>query len=484
VTRLSELLPVLGDVQLIGPGDQAVRGVEYWLGEVGPGDLYVAVPGAGPFGLDRIAAAIAAGARTILAQRLDGRPAKGVSYVLVADPVKAMGRLAHALHGLPSQRMRVVGVTGTNGKTTTATLLHRLLRGLGRPAGLLSNIGDYVNDAASEPRYTTGPATFQAPMMARMARAGCQYCAMEVSSQGIAEDRLEGVAFDGAIFTNLTRDHLDYHGTMEAYAAAKKHWFDQLPAEAFALTNLDDPRGEWMTRDTRARRVSYGMGQGADLRFRIADETFSGLTLEIDGRTLRARLLGAFNACNIAAVYAAACELGQDPAEAAEVLATLGPVEGRMQPVRAADGRLAIVDYAHTPDAVEKVLRHLQAARPMGGRIITVIGCGGGGDVGRRPIMAAAAAALSDRLILTSDNPRLEDPERIVADMAGGLDREALARTETIMDRREAIEAACALARPDDILLIAGKGCERYQDIGGVRRPFDDTEVARAALGL
>jgi UDP-N-acetylmuramoyl-L-alanyl-D-glutamate--2,6-diaminopimelate ligase len=380
--------------------------------------------------------------------------------------------------------MRVVGVTGTNGKTTTATLLHRLLRGLGRPAGLLSNIGDYVNDAASEARYTTGPATFQAPMMARMVAAGCEYCAMEVSSQGIMEDRVEGVAFDGAIFTNLTRDHLDYHGTMEAYAAAKKHWFDQLPAEAFALTNLDDPRGEWMTRDTRARRVSYGMGRGADVRFRIADETFSGLTLDIDGRTLRARLLGAFNAYNIAAVYAAACELGQDPAEAAEVLATLGPVEGRMQPIQAADGRLAIVDYAHTPDAVEKVLRHLQAARPMGGRIITVIGCGGGGDVGRRPIMAAAAAALSDRLILTSDNPRLEDPERIVADMAGGLDREALARTQTIMDRREAIEAACALARPGDTVLIAGKGCERYQDIGGVRRPFDDTEVARAALGL
>ncbi|HEV7385865.1 MAG TPA: Mur ligase family protein, partial [Phenylobacterium sp.] len=295
MTRLSELLPVLADVQLIGPGDQAVRGIEYWLGEVGPGDLYVAVPGAGPFGLDRIAAAIAAGARTILAQRLDGWPAQGVSYVLVADPVKAMGQLVHALHGFPSRQMRVVGVTGTNGKTTTATLLHRLLRGLGRPAGLLSNIGDYVNDAASDARYTTGPATFQAPMMARMAAAGCEYCAMEVSSQGITEDRVEGVAFDGAIFTNLTRDHLDYHGTMEAYAAAKKHWFDQLPAEAFALTNLDDPRGEWMTRDTRARRVSYGMGQGADLRFRIADETFSGLTLEIDGRTLRARLLGAFN---------------------------------------------------------------------------------------------------------------------------------------------------------------------------------------------
>ncbi len=484
MTLLSDLLPVLADAELIGPRGQTVRKIEYWLGEVGPGDLYVAIPGAGPEGVDRIGGAIAAGARTILVQRLEGQPVDGVSYVLVADPVKSMGRLAHALHGFPSQQMRVVGVTGTNGKTTTATLLHRLFRGLGHGAGLLSNIGDYINDAAGEVRYTTGPATFQAPLMARMAAAGCAYCFMEVSSQGSEEDRVEGVAFDGAIFSNLTRDHLDYHGTMAAYAAAKKRWFDRLPPDAFALTNLDDPRGEWMTRDTRARRMSYGMGQAAQVRFRIVEETFLGLTLEIDGRPLRSRLLGTFNAYNIAAVYAAACELGQDPARVATVLSTLGPVEGRMQPIRAPDGRLAIVDYAHSPDAVEKVLGHIRASRPTGARIVTVIGCGGGGDVGRRPIMAAAAAALSDRLILTSDNPRFEDPERIVSDMAAGLDREALERTETVMDRREAIEHACAQARPNDIVLIAGKGCERYQDVAGVKRPFDDTAVASAALGL
>ena len=484
MTRLSELLPVLPDARLVGSGEQSVRKVEYWLGEVGPGDLYVAVPGAGPPGVDRVAGAIGAGAGVIVAQRLEGPPADGVSYVLVADPVKAMGRLVHALHGFPSRSLRVVGVTGTNGKTTTAALLHRLFRGLGRPAGLLSNIGDYVNDEGGEARYTTGPATYLAPMMAKMAVAGCEYCAMEVSSQSVAEDRIEGVAFDGAIFSNLTRDHLDYHGSMEAYAAAKKRWFDRLPADAFALANLDDPLGVWMVRDTAARRLTYGRGEGADIRFRIAEETLRGLALEIDGRQVRARLVGTFNAYNIAAVYAAARELGLDPAGVAEVLAGLAPIEGRMQSIEAADGRLAVVDYAHSPDAVEKVLDHLRSARPAGARVLTVIGCGGGGDVGRRPIMAAVAAALSDRLILTMDNPRLEDPDKIVADMAAGLDREALARTQVVMDRREAIEAACALAGSGDIVLIAGKGCERYQDIGGVRTPFDDAEVARAALGL
>jgi UDP-N-acetylmuramoyl-L-alanyl-D-glutamate--2,6-diaminopimelate ligase len=482
--RLAALLPALGHARRYGPPDQPVRKIEFWADDVAEGDLFVAIGGHWLDGHDRIADAIRAGARTIVCERLPQARVEGVTYLQVPGSPAALGRLAHAFHRTPSERLSVVGVTGTNGKTSTVVLLHRLFRLLGYGAGLLSNIGDYVNDEGSQPRFTTGHALFLAEMMGRMAEAGCRYCFMEVSSQSVEERRTEAVAFAGGVFTNLASDHLHYHGTLENYAAAKKAWFDGLPPHAFALTNADDPRGAWMVRDTAGRRLSYGTGEGSDIRFRLLEETVAGLRLEIDGQAVCSPLLGAFNAYNLAAVYGVARELGEAPARVAEALGELQPVDGRMNAIRSADGRSAIIDYAHTPAALAAVLGHLRAVREPGAKIIVVVGCGGGGDRTNRPAIAEAAAALADRLILTSDNPRDEDPDAIIADMVSGLDGAVRARTRVIVDRRAAIETACAEARPGDVALIAGKGHERTQEIGGVSLPFDDAEVARAALGL
>ena len=481
---LGELAAVLPVARLIGAADTPVPRFEFHIDDVRPGDMFVAIKGHMIDGHDNIARAIAAGARTIACTWMTDAPEPGIGYVVVPDTIRAMGPMAHAFHGFPSRRMRVVGVTGTNGKTTVATLLHRGFRAIGRRAGLLSTVRNCADAKELEWTNTIGHALQIAAHMARMVEAGCSHCFLEATSQGIHQDRLAGIEFDGGIFTNLSHDHLNYHGTMADYARAKKAFFDALPAGAFALANADDPRGAWMLAETAATRWLYGTAQTCDFRLELLEEGIAGLRLRVNGRTMRSRLIGAFNAHNLAACLGAASLLGEEEAAFAEALAALPAVDGRMQRFTAADGRTVVVDYAHSPDAVDKALRSLAAALAPGGRLITVIGCGGDCDQEKRPIMGRAAARASDQVFLTSDNPRSEDPAEIAAQMASGVSAEDRWKIAIRIDRGDAIRAACALAGPDDLVLIAGKGHERTQQTAGAIHPFDDSAVACKALRI
>ena len=463
--------------------DTEIKGITADSREVVPGGLFVAVRGVAVDGHRFIGKAIEAGASVIVAEELPADiPAHGET-IIVRDSREALGRLASRFYGDPSDELTLVGVTGTNGKTTIATLLYELARMRGLKAGLISTVANIVDTDAVPAEHTTPDAVQLNRLLRRMVDAGCTFASMEVSSHAADQHRIAGITFAGAIFTNLTRDHLDYHKTFDAYLKAKKSFFDILPPEAFALVNADDRNGMVMLQNTKAeRKATFSTRDIADFRVRIIEDRIDGMLLDFDGTPAETRFAGRFNASNLAAVYGAARFLGVPGHELPVLMSRLCPVAGRFQPFRSADGVTAIVDYAHTPDALINVLDTIREVAGENSRVITVCGAGGNRDHGKRPLMAQAAAERSDILVLTSDNPRLEDPEAILTDMRAGLDDSQLERTITVTDRREAIARAVAEARPGDVILLAGKGHETTQTIGTVEYHFDDREEIANAL--
>ena len=486
---LETLLDALPQKELVGSPDleTPVTALTDDSRCVTPGTLFVAVRGVAADGHRFIPGALDAGARVLVVEELPENPSADCLWVVVPDSRTALGLLASRFYGDPSEEMTLVGVTGTNGKTTVATLLYEMARLRGLRAGLLSTVANYINGTVVPATHTTpGPIQLNA-LLRRMADAGCTFVAMEVSSHAAHQHRIAGLSFAGGIFTNLTRDHLDYHKTMAEYLKAKKSFFDSLPADAFALVNADDRNGSVIVQNTAAAVSTYSVGGVATFRVRILEDRIDGMLLEIDGTEVETRFVGEFNASNLAAVYGASILLGVPRNEALRLVSALEPVAGRFQPVSSGYGVTAIVDYAHTPDALVNVLQTLANYRlsaANGSRIITVCGCGGDRDAGKRPIMAREAESLSDILILTSDNPRHERPEDILAQMQEGLSGLEHCTVETIVDRAEAIRRAVQLAQPSDVILIAGKGHEDYQIIGDTKIHFDDREQVAEAFRM
>lgn len=465
-----------------GPASAEVTAIVFDSRAVAPGSLFVALPGTRVDGHDYIDAAVAAGAVAVLCERMPEALDPAVLYLRVADAHRELGRVAAGFYDHPDRRLKLVGVTGTNGKTTTASLLHELFGKLGHPSGLISTVVYKVGGREIPSTHTTPDAVRIYALLAEMAAAGCEYCFMEVSSHSVVQRRIEGLSFAGAIFTNLTHDHLDYHGTFAEYLKAKKTFFDGLPSGAFALVNADDKNGAVMVQNTRATVKTYALKRFSDFRCKILESHVEGMLIEINGREVWVKFAGKFNAYNLLAVYGSAVLLGVERDEALRVLSELVPVSGRFELLRSAGGVTAVVDYAHTPDALANVLASINEIRRAGQRLYTVVGCGGDRDRAKRPVMARIAAEGSTRVILTSDNPRSERPEAILAEMQAGLPAGAAALT--IADRREAIKTAVALAVPGDIILVAGKGHETYQIIGESRSHFDDREELRKAFEL
>jgi UDP-N-acetylmuramoyl-L-alanyl-D-glutamate--2,6-diaminopimelate ligase len=466
-----------------GNSDVPVSGLTLDSRQAGPGQLFCALRGTAVDGHSFIEKAVSQGVAVVVCEELPAQLNPATTYVQVADSAVALGPIASAFYGHPSRQLQLVGVTGTNGKTTCATLLHKLLRELGYHAGLLSTVQNQIDEEVVPSTHTTPDAIRLNELLARMVAAGCTHACMEVSSHAVAQHRIGGLRFVGGIFTNLTHDHLDYHGTFDNYLKAKKAFFDTLPKTAFALTNADDKRGPVMLQNTVARRATYSLRNAATFRARLVDNELHGLHLEVDGREVQFRLIGIFNAYNLMAVYGAAVLLGEEPTEALTILSGLTTAPGRFEPVTVPGNSIVgLVDYAHTPDALENVLQTLHQTRRPEQRIITVVGCGGNRDAAKRPIMARLAAQLSDQVILTADNPRDEDPLDILRQMQAGLLPPADAHVQLLPDRRLAIRTAVGLARAGDLVLVAGKGHETYQEIKGVKLPFDDREELRTAL--
>lgn len=469
--------------------DREISSIEQDSRKVQAGCLFIAVRGTNVDGHSFIPQVISAGASAVVCETLPEELSNDVTYIKVDDCNLALAMLASAWNGYPSEQLTLVGVTGTNGKTTIATLLYRLFSKLGYPCGLLSTVCNYVIDREIPATHTTPDPLQLNNLLREMVEEGCAYAFMEVSSHSADQKRIGGLDFDGGIFTNLTRDHMDYHKTVENYLKAKKSFFDNLPAKAFALSNADDKNGEVMMQNTKARRRLYSVRTGADYTAKIIEEAFEGMELQfgVGGKTLCpvvTHFVGRFNASNLAAVFGAAIELGTNIDEVLVKMSELVPVNGRFEAIRSPKGFSAIVDYAHTPDALINVLEAIKEILGDKGRIITVVGCGGNRDKGKRPIMAKESALRSDRLVLTSDNPRFEEPDEIIKDMQAGLDSEELrAKTISITDRREAIRTALMIAEKGDVILIAGKGHEDYQDVKGTKHHFDDHEVVREAMG-
>ncbi len=477
--KLNELLTGgCGILERRGAEDVEITSLQQDSRKVDAGSVFFAVRGTVSDGHAFIGAALEKGAVAVVCEELPGNLLPGIAYLKVRDSSVAMGCMASAFYGNPSRELKLVGITGTNGKTTTVTLLYRLFKSLGYEAGLLSTIENRVGDRVVPSTHTTGDSLEINALLRDMVDAGCDYAFMEVSSHAIVQNRIAGLRFAGAIFSNITRDHLDYHKTFGAYIKAKKQFFDNLPAPAFALVNADDKNGLVMLQNTNASKYTYALRVPADFKCRLIEDSFSGLHLEMDGIEVYMRLVGRFNAYNLTAVYATAVLLGMDKMEVLQAMSNLGEAPGRFEvfkPQR--DGKTGIVDYAHTPDALENVLETINELRQDGQNVICVIGCGGNRDAGKRPEMARIAARLSDRLIITTDNPRFEDPQAIADQMRAGLDVLDSAKSLCILDREEAIKTACALAGPEDVVLVAGKGHEPYQEVKGVRHHFDDREV-------
>ena len=440
--------------------------------------LFVAVRGVHTDGHRFIPNALEAGVRAVVVEELPDSLHEGVLYLVVPSTARALGLLSSAFYGRPSRSLTIVGVTGTNGKTTIATLLYRLFRSAGYRCGLLSTVRNYIDGEAIDSTHTTPSAPALQALLARMKEAGCTHVFMEVSSHAMAQQRVAGLQFNGGVFTNLTRDHLDYHGSVQEYLKAKKSFFDSLDEGAFALTNVDDRNGQVMLQNTKAHRLTYALRSPADYKAEILERYPYGTQMRIDGREVLVQLVGEFNVYNILAVYGVSRQLGLDKEEALMHLSQLTAVDGRFQTFLSKKrGYTAIVDYAHTPDALVNVLETIASLKGKEAQVITVVGCGGDRDRGKRPIMAKEAVRRSDRLVLTSDNPRTEDPIAIIEEMKAGLSAEDLGRTLTITDRAEAIRTALMLARPGDLILIAGKGHETYQEVNGIRHHFDDREI-------
>ena len=479
--QIQELIKATQVLRVEGNSDTRVSRLAYDSRRIAPGDCFFAVSGTQSDGHAYIDAAVTAGAAAVVCQRLPEHLAPSVCYVVVADTNAAMADMAAAFYGDPSRQLKLVGITGTNGKTTTVTLLYDLFRGLGYKVGLISTVVYRIDTERIESTHTTPDAIRLNEMMARMVEAGCEYCFMEVSSHAIVQERIRGLHFTGGIFSNITHDHLDYHKTFAEYIRAKKLFFDSLAKDAFALTNADDKNGRVMVQNTAAGVHTYSLRTMADFRCKIVEMHVDGMLLRIDGQEVWVGLVGRFNAYNLLAVYGAAVLLGLDRAEVLRAMSMLHAVSGRFEFVRAENGTTAIVDYAHTPDALENVIQTIQEIRTPAQQLIVVCGCGGDRDRTKRPEMAQIAVKYADTAIFTSDNPRHESPGAILDEMAAGLDPGA--RFLRIVDRAEAIRTAAMLSRPGDILLIAGKGHETYQIIGDVKHHFDDKEEVGKAFG-
>jgi UDP-N-acetylmuramoyl-L-alanyl-D-glutamate--2,6-diaminopimelate ligase len=473
---LSDILAGLPFTELQGAADVEISAVVFDSRKVVPGSLFVAVKGTLVDGHDYIEKAINDGAVAVICEDLPAHTATEVDFLMVADSAVALGVVAANFYDNPSNKLKLVGVTGTNGKTTVATLLYQLFRDLGYKCGLLSTVENQVNGKVIPSTHTTPDPVELNKLLDEMIAQGCDYCFMEVSSHAVAQHRISGLSFSGAIFTNLTHDHLDYHKTFENYLKAKKAFFDGLPKNAFALTNIDDRNGNVMLQNTKAHKKTYALKSMADFKAKILENQFGGLLLHIDSEEVWFKMVGSFNAYNLLAVYATAMLLDQDKAKVLTSLSKLHGAEGRFDYVIAPNKIIGIVDYAHTPDAVQNVLSTVHDIRKGNEKVITVIGCGGDRDKTKRPVMAKVACEWSDKVILTSDNPRSEEPAQIINDMEVGVDAKYKRSTVSIVDRREAIKTACMLAQPGDIILLAGKGHEKYQEIKGVKNHFDDKE--------
>ena len=475
--KLSETLKTIKTVNIIGSTDIDLTGINIDSRRIKAGHLFVAMKGTQVDGHRFIEKAIELGAIAVLLEDMPDSLHEGVTYIQVASTEDAVGKVATLFYGNPSSKLKLVGVTGTNGKTTIATVLYNMFRKFGYKVGLLSTVCNYIDDEAIPADHTTPDPIELNELLGRMVDAGCEYAFMECSSHAIHQRRIGGLKFTGGIFTNLTRDHLDYHKTFENYRNAKKKFFDDLPKDAFAITNADDKNGMVMVQNTKATVKTYSTQRMADFRAKILECHFEGMYLDIDGREVGVQFIGKFNVSNLLAVYGAATMLGKKTEDILVVLSTLKSVNGRLEPIHSPEGYTAVVDYAHTPDALENVLLAIHDVLNGKGHVITVCGAGGHRDKGKRPLMAQEAVKQSDKVILTSDNPRDEKPEAIIEDMLAGLTPQQKKKVITIVDRKEAIRTACMMAEKGDVILVAGKGHETYQEINGVKHHFDDHEV-------
>jgi UDP-N-acetylmuramoyl-L-alanyl-D-glutamate--2,6-diaminopimelate ligase len=475
--KLNELLKNITPIKIIGNDDVEITGVNIDSRRIKTGHLFVAMKGTQVDGHQFIGKAIELGAISVLCEDLPEVLQEGITYIQVESTEDAVGKVATLFYGDPSHKLKLVGVTGTNGKTTIATLLYNMFRKFGHKVGLLSTVCNYIDDVEVPADHTTPDPIELNELLAKMVEAGCEYAFMECSSHAIHQKRIGGLKFAGGLFTNLTRDHLDYHKTFENYRNAKKAFFDSLPKDAFAITNADDKNGMIMVQNTKATVKTYSIRTLADFRAHILECHFEGMYLEIDGREVGVQFIGKFNVSNLLAVYGAAIMLGKKPEDVLLVLSTLHSVNGRLEPIHSPEGFTAIVDYAHTPDALANVLNAIHEVLDGKGHVITVCGAGGNRDKGKRPLMAQEAVRQSDKVIITSDNPRFEEPQDIINDMLAGLNEQQMRKVISIVDRKEAIRTACMMAQKGDVVLVAGKGHETYQEIKGVKHHFDDKEV-------
>lgn len=481
--KLQQLLNGVSILDHKGNMDIDVKGVNIDSRKVGKGDMFIAVKGTAVDGHIYIPKAIEQGASVIVCEKIDD-PVSGVGYLLVENTEQIVGQIATNFYGNPTEKLKLVGVTGTNGKTTIATVLYNMFRKMGHKVGLLSTVVNYIDGEAVATDHTTPDPVTLNELLAKMVNAGCEYAFMEVSSHSIVQNRIGGLKFVGGLFTNITRDHLDYHKTFENYLKAKKLFFDRLPKEAFAITNIDDKNGLVMTQNTQATVKTYSVQNAADFKAKIIECHFDGMLLEINGKEVNVQFIGRFNVSNLLAVYGAAVMLGKDVDDVLIALSAMKPVNGRFEALRSPKGFTAIVDYAHTPDALENVLNAIHGVLQGRGQVITVCGAGGNRDKGKRPLMAKEAIKQSDKVILTSDNPRDEEPEDILNDMLAGVTDEQASKVLTIVDRRQAIKTACMMAQNGDVILVAGKGHEDYQIIKGVKHHFDDKEEIRKCFTI
>ncbi|MDP4266000.1 MAG: UDP-N-acetylmuramoyl-L-alanyl-D-glutamate--2,6-diaminopimelate ligase [Bacteroidota bacterium] len=489
--KLNDILDRVKIVEIKGSSDITIDSVCFDTRKAESGSLFIAVKGTQVDGHDFIPQAIEKGVIAIVCERIpDELKQKSLTdslspvWVVVENTEIALAIISSNYYDNPTEKLKIIGITGTNGKTTTATLLYSLFRKLGYKAGLFSTVRNIINDREVAATHTTPDAIQLNRLFSEMVNDGCKYVFMEVSSHAIVQNRIKGIRFTGGVFTNITHDHLDYHKTFKEYIRAKKMFFDELPSEAFALTNVDDPNGNIMLQNTSAIKKTYSLQTLADFKGKIIENEFSGLQLNFNGNDFYSRLVGKFNAYNLLSVYATACLLGEDSALVLKELSDLSPVEGRFDYIKGINDITAIVDYAHTPDALKNVLATIASIKKPSQKIITVVGCGGNRDKTKRPEMAQISVMMSDKVILTSDNPRNENPEEIIEDMYAGIDENSTLKVLKITNRKEAIRTACALAAKSDIILIAGKGHEKYQEIKGVRTPFDDKQIVKELLKL
>ncbi|HLN74939.1 MAG: UDP-N-acetylmuramoyl-L-alanyl-D-glutamate--2,6-diaminopimelate ligase [Methylococcaceae bacterium] len=480
---LKDILSGIEVLEIKGDSAVSIQNIQFDSRKVATGDLFVAVKGSHVDGHLFIEKAVEKGAVAVVCEEIPADITSSVVWVRIANTQKMFGVMASTYYGNPTKNLKVVGVTGTNGKTTIATLLYKTFTLLGYKVGLISTIKYYVGNEEFHATHTTPDALQIQELMAKMVEAGCTYCFMEVSSHAVDQDRISGIEFDGGIFTNLTHDHLDYHKTFAEYLKAKKKFFDQLPSSAFALTNADDKNGMVMLQNTKALKRTYSLRSLADFHCNILEKHFDGMLLSIGGKEVWVHFTGVFNASNLLAVMGTAMLLGVAEDDVLPIMSELRPVSGRFEILRSPDGKYAVVDYAHTPDAIQNVLTGINEIRTGGEQVITVVGAGGDRDKTKRPEMAHEAVKQSDRVILTSDNPRSEEPEQILADMMAGIEAKDQSKVLSIVNRKEAIKTACMLARQGDIILVAGKGHEDYQEIKGVKYHFDDKEVINEIFG-